>query len=93
MSKNTTSTRLTASVDVTSEVLGISRQLGFQAVKRDEIPVLPIGKRLIVVVPKLEERLGRQISRDEWERAENRVRARKERQTLKAAAKIKGQKR
>lgn len=44
---------LTVSVDVACKLLGISRYAGYAAVKNGQIPVLKIGKRLLIPKVKL----------------------------------------
>ena len=46
--------RLTMSVEEASEVLGISRSLAYELVRRGEIPSLRLGRRLVVPVRGLE---------------------------------------
>jgi excisionase family DNA binding protein len=42
--------RLTLTVEETAEILGISRALAYEAVRRGEIPHLRIGRRIVVPV-------------------------------------------
>jgi excisionase family DNA binding protein len=42
--------RLTMSVEEASEVLGISRSLAYELVRRGDIPSLRLGRRLVVPV-------------------------------------------
>ena len=41
-------TRLTLTVEQAAKVLGIGRQLAYERVKTGEIPVIKIGRRLLV---------------------------------------------
>jgi excisionase family DNA binding protein len=47
--------RLTMSVPEAAKVLGLSRGSAFEAVRRGEIPVLRIGRRLLVSRKRLQE--------------------------------------
>ena len=40
--------KLTLTVDETAKILGIGRQLAYNRVKTGEIPVIKIGRRLLV---------------------------------------------
>ena len=40
--------KLTLTVDETAKILGIGRQLAYDRVKTGEIPVIKIGRRLLV---------------------------------------------
>lgn len=40
--------RLTLTIDETAKLLGIGRQLAYDRVKTGEIPVIKIGRRLVV---------------------------------------------
>lgn len=40
--------KLTLTVDETAKILGIGRQLAYERVKTGEIPVIKIGRRLLV---------------------------------------------
>ena len=42
------SERLTLTVEETAKILGIGRQLAYERVKTGEIPVIKIGRRLLV---------------------------------------------
>lgn len=42
------SERLTLTIEETAKVLGIGRQLAYDRVKTGEIPVIKIGRRLLV---------------------------------------------
>ena len=42
------SKRLTLTIEETAKVLGIGRQLAYDRVKTGEIPVIKIGRRLLV---------------------------------------------
>ncbi|MGH9233660.1 MAG: helix-turn-helix domain-containing protein [Acidimicrobiales bacterium] len=46
--------RLTMSVEEASEVLGISRSLAYELVRRGELPSLRLGRRIVVPVRGLE---------------------------------------
>jgi excisionase family DNA binding protein len=45
--------RATCTVEEAGQCLGISRKLAYEAAGRGEIPVLRLGRRLVVPVPKL----------------------------------------
>ncbi len=49
----------TASIDEAAKILGISRGGAYAAAKRKELPVIKIGKRLLVPRAALERMLGR----------------------------------
>lgn len=57
--------RLTLNIEEAAAILGISRNGGYEAVKRGEIPVIEIGKRKLVTVAWLEAKLGRALPTDE----------------------------
>jgi excisionase family DNA binding protein len=44
----------TVSVAEAAEILGLGRNTGYDAVRRGEIPVIKIGKRLLVPKPALD---------------------------------------
>jgi len=44
----------TYSVPEAAKILGLNRNSGYEAVKRGEIPVIKIGKRLLVPKPALD---------------------------------------
>lgn len=46
--------KLTLTVEEAGEVLGISRGLAYELVKRGELPALRLGRRLVVPVDALE---------------------------------------
>lgn len=50
--------RLTISVPETAALLGVSRNSAYEAARRGEIPVLEIGRRLVVPVARLLDLLG-----------------------------------
>jgi excisionase family DNA binding protein len=50
--------RATFSVDEAGQILGISRSAAFQAANNREIPVIRIGRRLLVPRAALEQLLG-----------------------------------
>jgi len=50
--------RTVVTVPEAGEVLGIQRASAYRAVHRGDIPVIKIGRRLLVPVPKLREMLG-----------------------------------
>jgi excisionase family DNA binding protein len=50
--------RLTLTVEETARLLGIGRQLAYDKVKTGEIPVIKIGRRLLVPRPALEKLLA-----------------------------------
>jgi len=49
--------RLTLTVEETAKILGIGRQLAYDRIKTGEIPVIKIGRRLLVPRRALEELL------------------------------------
>ena len=49
--------RLTFTVSETAKILGIGRNSAYEAVARGEIPVVKVGKRLLVPKAALEEML------------------------------------
>lgn len=49
-----TDTRLTLTVEEVAVVLGISRGLAYELVRRGEIPALRLGRRVVVPVRALE---------------------------------------
>jgi excisionase family DNA binding protein len=50
--------RITLTVSETAEILGISRTLAYELVQRDELPVLRLGKRVVVPVQALRKLLS-----------------------------------
>lgn len=46
-------TELTLTVEETAEILGISRDLAYKAVNKDDIPNIRIGRRIIIPREKL----------------------------------------
>jgi excisionase family DNA binding protein len=50
--------KLTLTVDETAKILGIGRNSAYEAVARGEIPVIKIGKRLLVPKAALEKLLN-----------------------------------
>jgi len=56
--QNHTPERRTTSIDDLAQILGISRNGAYQAAKRGEIPVIRIGKRLLVPTAGIERMLG-----------------------------------
>lgn len=50
--------RATCTVREAAQILGIGTWSAYEAIKRDEIPVLRIGKRILVPVPRLRALLG-----------------------------------
>jgi excisionase family DNA binding protein len=53
-----TPARLTISVEEAGRMLGIGRQSAYAAVRRGDIPVIRIGRRVLVPVARLNELLG-----------------------------------
>jgi excisionase family DNA binding protein len=53
-----TSERRTLSVEEAGRKLGLSRNSAYEAVKRGELPVIKIGKRLLVPMAALNRMLG-----------------------------------
>lgn len=49
---------MTCTVEEAGRLLGVSRGAAYEAVRRGEIPVIRIGRRLLVPRPKLESLLG-----------------------------------
>ena len=49
--------RLTLTIDETAKLLGIGRQLAYDRVKTGEIPVIKVGRRLLVPKKALEKLL------------------------------------
>ena len=49
---------LSATVAEAAEVLGISRNLAYSAIRRGEIPALRIGRRYVIPVNRLEQLLA-----------------------------------
>jgi excisionase family DNA binding protein len=47
-------TRTTLTVEETAKLLGISRGLAFQAVRRGDIPAIRIGRRILVPLTRLQ---------------------------------------
>ena len=52
------SNKLTFTVEETAKILGIGRNSAYEAVARGEIPVIRVGKRLLVPKAALEKLLG-----------------------------------
>jgi excisionase family DNA binding protein len=52
------SERLTYTIEETAELLGVSRGSAYEAARRGEIPVVPIGRRLLVPRAQLEDLLA-----------------------------------
>ncbi|MGD7707255.1 helix-turn-helix domain-containing protein [Microlunatus sp. Y2014] len=50
--------RLTVTVPVAGQMLGIGRDAAYAAAERGELPSLRIGRRIVVPVPKLLDLLG-----------------------------------
>jgi excisionase family DNA binding protein len=48
----------TLSVEAAGEALGLGRSASYDAVRRGDIPVIRIGRRLLVPVPRLKAMLG-----------------------------------
>jgi excisionase family DNA binding protein len=55
-----TDPRRTHSLEETAAILGISRSAAFRAAARGEIPVLRVGRRLLVPSARLAQLLGEQ---------------------------------
>lgn len=49
----------TVSVEEAAELLGVSRQTAYKAVRRGEIPSLRLGRKIVVPRAKLDALLGR----------------------------------
>lgn len=52
------SEKLTLSVDETAKILGVGRNSAYEAIARGEIPVIRVGKRLLVPKAALEKLLS-----------------------------------
>lgn len=50
--------RLTLTVEEAAEILGISRAFAYKLVKRDELPIVRLGRRVVVPRRALETMLG-----------------------------------
>ena len=50
--------RQTLTVEEAARVLGISRGVAYESARRGELPVVRLGRRLLVPRPRLEELLG-----------------------------------
>ncbi|GAA5210504.1 helix-turn-helix domain-containing protein [Microbacterium kyungheense] len=50
--------RATCTVPEAAQILGIGTWSAYEAIKRDEIPVIRIGKRILIPVPRLRALLG-----------------------------------
>ncbi|WP_311877800.1 helix-turn-helix domain-containing protein [Microbacterium forte] len=50
--------RATCTVPEAAQILGIGTWSAYEAIKREEIPVLRIGKRILIPVPRLRALLG-----------------------------------
>jgi hypothetical protein len=48
-------TLLTCSIPVAAETLGLGRNSGYEAALRGDLPIIQIGRRKIVSVPRLRE--------------------------------------
>ena len=55
--------KLTLTVDETAKCLGIGRNSAYEAVARGEIPVIKVGKRLLVPKAALEKLLDGRLSK------------------------------
>ena len=51
-------TRLTTSVPKAGSLIGLGKSSSYEAVRRGDIPAIRIGKRLLVVIAGLEDKLG-----------------------------------
>lgn len=45
-----------------ARILGISRGAAYRAASRNELPLMPLGKRKLVITAKLAEKIGRPIT-------------------------------
>lgn len=52
--------KLTYNVREASEVLGISKSLAYEMVKKGELPVVRLGKRILIPINRLEEMIKRE---------------------------------
>lgn len=50
--------RVVVTIEEAGEVLGISRTSAYRAARKDEIPTLRVGRRLLVPVPELRRMIG-----------------------------------
>jgi excisionase family DNA binding protein len=57
MKKPINDTKLTLSVPEAAEALGIGRSLAYDLARRGELPVIRLGRRLVVARPALEKML------------------------------------
>ena len=60
METNQTPKPLTVTVPAAARLLGISRAAAYQAVARNEIPAVRIGRRIVVPIAPLERLVGQQ---------------------------------
>jgi excisionase family DNA binding protein len=56
-------TKLTVTVEEAAKLLGIGRSAAYQAAKTGELPVIKLGRKLLVPIVQLERLLGGPISR------------------------------
>jgi excisionase family DNA binding protein len=54
----TSSDRLTYSVDETAALLGVSRSMAYECIRRGEIPAIRFGRRVLVPRMAIDELLG-----------------------------------
>ena len=50
--------RATCSIEEAAALLGVSRGVAYEAARTGQLPVLPLGRRRLVLVPKLRAMLG-----------------------------------
>jgi excisionase family DNA binding protein len=56
--------RRTYTIEEAARVLGIGRGLAYELARRDEIPVLRLGRKLVVPRARLEDLLGGDVERN-----------------------------
>lgn len=52
----------TLSIPAAAKRLGIGRNQAYEAARRGELPIIKIGKRILVITAKLDEMLGQKIA-------------------------------
>ncbi len=50
--------RQTITIAETAKILGLSRSATFEAARRNQLPAIKIGRRWLVIWPRLREQLG-----------------------------------
>jgi len=59
--------RLTLTVDETAKILGVGRNSAYEAIARGEIPIVKVGKRLLVPKVALEKLLNGRLLKNKDE--------------------------